>query len=100
MSEPSAPAEQAEHPEDETSGLKRHVGRTGLLFAGVGSIIGSGWLFGSLEASQLAGPAAIISWVLGGLMILTIALTFAELGMRLISVSLLAAVVWALLFII
>jgi amino acid transporter len=68
------------HLEDDTSGLKRHLGRTGLLFAGVGSIIGSGWLFGSLEASQLAGPAAIISWVLGGLMILTIALTFAELG--------------------
>ncbi len=68
------------HAEDATSGLKRHIGRTGLLFAGVGSIIGSGWLFGALEASQLAGPAAIISWVLGGAMILTIALTFAELG--------------------
>jgi amino acid transporter len=69
-----------EHGEDETSGLKRHVGRTGLLFAGVGSIIGSGWLFGALEASQLAGPAAIISWVLGGVMIMLIALTYAELG--------------------
>ena len=69
-----------EHPEDETSGLHRHVGRTGLLFAGVGSIIGSGWLFGALEASQLAGPAAILSWVIGGAMIICIALTFAELG--------------------
>jgi hypothetical protein len=28
--------------EDETSGLHRDIGRTGLLFAGVGSIIGSG----------------------------------------------------------
>ena len=69
-----------EHPEDETSGLHRHIGRTGLLFAGVGSIIGSGWLFGALEASQLAGPAAILSWVIGGAMIICIALTFAELG--------------------
>jgi amino acid transporter len=74
------PGAAAGHLEDETSGLKRHVGRTGLLFAGVGSIIGSGWLFGSLEAAQLAGPAAVISWVLGALMIMMIALTFAELG--------------------
>ena len=42
--------------------LNRHVGRTGLLFAGVGSIIGSGWLFGAMNAAQTAGPAAIISW--------------------------------------
>ncbi|MFL6172616.1 MAG: APC family permease [Marmoricola sp.] len=60
--------------------LKRHVGIVGLLFASVGSIIGSGWLFGALNASQQAGPAAIISWLLGGLMILLIALTYAELG--------------------
>jgi amino acid transporter len=66
--------------EDETSGLHRHLGRTGLLFAGVGSIIGSGWLFGALNASKIAGPAAIISWALGGVMILLIGLTYAELG--------------------
>jgi amino acid transporter len=60
--------------------LKRHVGVIGLLFASVGSIIGSGWLFGALDASVAAGPAAVISWALGGLMILLIALTYAELG--------------------
>jgi amino acid transporter len=60
--------------------LKRHVGVVGLLFASVGSIIGSGWLFGALNASQQAGPAAVISWGLGGVMILLIALTYAELG--------------------
>ena len=42
--------------------LKRHVGIVGLLFASVGSIIGSGWLFGALNAAQEAGPAAVISW--------------------------------------
>ena len=31
--------------------LKRHIGIVGLLFASVGSIIGSGWLFGALNAS-------------------------------------------------
>lgn len=60
--------------------LKRHVGIVGLLFASVGSIIGSGWLFGALNASQQAGPAAVISWALGGVMILLIALVYAELG--------------------
>jgi len=60
--------------------LRRHVGIVGLLFASVGSIIGSGWLFGALNASQQAGPAAVISWALGGVMILLIALVYAELG--------------------
>jgi amino acid transporter len=64
----------------EQAQLKRHVGVVGLLFASVGSIIGSGWLFGALNASVEAGPAAIISWALGGFMILLIALTYAELG--------------------
>ena len=68
------------HHEDADSGLRRHIGRTGLLFAAVGSIIGSGWLFGALNASQLAGPAAIVAWALGGLMILLVGLTYAELG--------------------
>jgi amino acid transporter len=64
----------------ERTELKRHVGVIGLLFASVGSIIGSGWLFGALDASAAAGPAAILSWVMGGIMILLIALTYAELG--------------------
>ncbi|MGI8459020.1 MAG: APC family permease [Propionibacteriaceae bacterium] len=60
--------------------LKRHIGIVGLLFASVGSIIGSGWLFGALNASKEAGPAAVISWALGALMVLAIALVYAELG--------------------
>ena len=69
-------------PEDPSSDpqLKRHVGVVGLLFASVGSIIGSGWLFGALNASKEAGPAAVISWALGGFLILLIALVYAELG--------------------
>ena len=60
--------------------LRRDVGLVGMLFSSVGSIIGSGWLFGALYASQIAGPAALISWVIGGLMMIAIAMTFAELG--------------------
>lgn len=60
--------------------LRRDIGKIGLLFTGIGSIIGSGWLFGALNAAQQAGPAAIFSWLIGGVMIILIGLTFAELG--------------------
>jgi len=60
--------------------LKRDISLVGLLFASVGSIIGSGWLFGALNASQIAGPAALISWVLGGGAMILLALIHAELG--------------------
>src|SRR5213076_332516 len=60
--------------------LRRDIGFLGLLFASLGSIIGAGWLFGALYASSLAGPAAIISWVLGGGAVMLLALTHAELG--------------------
>jgi amino acid transporter len=46
----------------------------------MGSIIGSGWLFGAQEGLIAAGPAAIISWVIGGVAILVLALVHAELG--------------------
>jgi len=60
--------------------LRRDVGPVGLVFASVGSIIGAGWLFGALYASSLAGPAALIAWVLGGGAMMLLALTHAELG--------------------
>ena len=60
--------------------LHREVSTIGLLFFSLGSILGSGWLFGSLLAAQTAGPAAIIAWVLGGLVMLVLALAHAELG--------------------
>lgn len=60
--------------------LRRHVGLTGLTFASVGSMIGSGWLFGALYASQQAGPAALISWGLGAVFMLSLALVYSELG--------------------
>jgi len=64
----------------ESRKLRRDVGMVGLLFASVGSIIGSGWLFGALNASLVAGPASLISWVLGGAAVILLALIHAELG--------------------
>jgi amino acid transporter len=60
--------------------LRRDVGLVGLMFCSVGLIIGSGWLFGALSASLIAGPAALISWVLGGFAVILLALIHAELG--------------------
>lgn len=46
----------------------------------LGSLIGSGWLFGAGEAARVAGPAAIISWILGAVIIMIIAFNYIELG--------------------
>ena len=67
-------------PERVAPKLRRDVGLVGLVFASLGSIIGAGWLFGALFASSLAGPAAIVSWLLGGSAMMLLALTHAELG--------------------
>jgi amino acid transporter len=60
--------------------VNRSIGPVALLFTGLGSIIGSGWLFGVWHASKIAGPAAIIAWIIGAIVVLAIALTYAELG--------------------
>lgn len=60
--------------------LKREVSTIGLLFVCLGSVIGSGWLFGALYAVQVAGPASMISWVLGAGVMLLLALVHAEVG--------------------
>ncbi|MGA2778750.1 MAG: APC family permease [Steroidobacteraceae bacterium] len=62
------------------SPIRREVGVIALLFTALGSIIGSGWLFGAWRAAQLAGPGAIYAWIIGAIVILFVALTFAELG--------------------
>ncbi|MDF2529518.1 MAG: amino acid permease [Gammaproteobacteria bacterium] len=59
--------------------FKRSVGPIGLMFTAVSGILGSAWLFSPYYAAQIAGPAALLSWFIGGLAMLMIALTFAEL---------------------
>lgn len=66
---------------DADRGLRKDLGFWSLLAAGLGSVIGSGWLFSSLYAAQDAGPAALLAWVIGGVLMLCVALVFAELGM-------------------
>ncbi len=61
-------------------GFKRQLSLADLTFIGLGSIIGSGWLFASQRAAHIAGPAAWISWVIGALAVTLLGLIYAELG--------------------
>lgn len=61
-------------------GLKKDLSFLDLTMTSLGGIIGSGWLFGSLYAAQIAGPSSIISWIIGGIAVLLIGLVYAELG--------------------
>jgi amino acid transporter len=62
--------------------LQRKIGTFALTMTGVGSIIGSGWLFGAWKAAKVAGPAAIFAWIIGMVAIMMIGLVYAELGAR------------------
>jgi amino acid transporter len=60
--------------------LQRSVGFYGLTAVSLGSIIGSGWLLGALKVAKTAGPAGIISWIIGAIMLSVLALVYAELS--------------------
>ena len=53
--------------------IKRSISPLGLLMASVSAIIGSGWLFSAFYTSKIAGPAALISWLIGGLGLIIVA---------------------------
>ncbi|CAH0536097.1 APC family permease [Vibrio marisflavi] len=59
--------------------IKRSISPIALLFSSVSAILGSGWLFSAYFTSQLAGPAALLAWVIGGITSIVIAFVFAEL---------------------
>ncbi len=60
--------------------LHRKVGLRALTMVSLGSIIGSGWLLGALHASETAGAASAVSWLIGGVVLAVLALVHAELG--------------------
>ena len=59
---------------------KRSISTMALMFICLGSIIGSGWLFGAYNTAKIAGPAAIFAWIIGMVMMMVIALNYIELG--------------------
>ena len=60
--------------------LRKSLSTWDLYFLSLGGIIGSGWLFAAAGAAGTAGPASIVSWIVGGILVLFIALVYAELG--------------------
>ncbi len=61
-------------------GLRRDVGFFGLLWISAGTTLGSGWLFGAFVAVTIAGPAALIGWLLAAVVMAPLALVYGELG--------------------
>ena len=61
--------------------LHRQVGLRGMMLVSLGSIIGSGWLFAAFNASTRAGGGgSLLTWIIGALILLLLALVHAELG--------------------
>ncbi|BDC18913.1 APC family permease [Acidianus sp. HS-5] len=60
--------------------LRKVLTKKELTFLSLGGIIGSGWLFAPLAAAAYAGPLSIASWIIGGLMMIIIALAYAEIS--------------------
>ncbi|RLQ96602.1 APC family permease [Falsibacillus albus] len=60
--------------------FKRDLSTLDLTFLGIGSIIGSGWLYAAATGAQYAGGYAWISWLLGAVIIILIGLVYSELG--------------------
>jgi len=58
--------------------LRKALTLQDLFFLSMGGIIGSGWLFAALGGASIAGPGAVLSWIIGGIFVLFIALTYAE----------------------
>ena len=67
-------------PKARSSSLRREVGLIGLIWASMGRSSAPAGCSAPRGASITAGPAAIISWVIGGVAILVLALVHAELG--------------------
>ena len=62
------------------AGFKKSLNLLDLTFLGLGSIIGSGWLFAAAGAASFAGSNAWIAWLIGAVAFILIGLVYAELG--------------------
>lgn len=63
-----------------TGKFKKQLSLTDLTFIGLGAIFGSGWLFAASHVAAIAGPAGILSWLVGGFAVLLLGIVYCELG--------------------
>lgn len=57
---------------------KKNIGLVSATFLGISCVIGSGWLFSTYKTAAIAGPSALLTWVVSGAIMLLLALCFAE----------------------
>ncbi|HET7578314.1 MAG TPA: APC family permease [Bacillales bacterium] len=65
---------------DSSNQFKRSLNLLDITLLGIGSIIGSGWLFGAMKGAQYAGSLAWVAWLFGAVAIILIGLVYAELA--------------------
>ncbi len=58
---------------------QQNLGVFHLIMIGLAGIIGSGWLFASMYAAQLAGTGAFVAWVIGAILMLLFCMCLSEL---------------------
>ncbi len=66
--------------DDQDRNFKRRVGWLSLALLTFTGMVGSGWLFAAHYAAGMAGPAALVSWVIAAVATAMVGLTFIELG--------------------
>jgi amino acid transporter len=66
--------------EKKKSSLRKELTLINLILIGISGAVGTGVLFSSAGMAALAGPAIVISWLLGGIFYLFIGLTYVQLG--------------------
>ena len=60
--------------------FKKNISTISLMFTGLASIMGSGWLLATQKVSAIAGPASILSWFFGMIIAMLIACFCVEIG--------------------
>lgn len=60
--------------------FRRRLNLLDLTFLGLGSIIGSGWLYAAQGAAKFAGTISWLSWLIAAVAFILIGLVYAELG--------------------
>lgn len=63
-----------------TENLSKKIGIFSTVGLGLSTMIGSGWLFASYYATKSAGPASILSWIIGAIIVLTMAFMLAQIA--------------------
>ena len=57
-------------------GLSKSFNTLVILASSVAGIVGSGWLLGPLVCAKMVGPAAIMTWIIGGFLMMVVGATF------------------------